>query len=317
MSVRWGFLGAGFVATAAMAPAVHAAKNAQLYGVASRSKQRSQTLGPTHVYATYTELLADSNIDAVYISLANSQHFEWVTKALQARKHVLCEKPLALNAREAQQLFETAKQYDCVLVEAVWARWHPRFGRIEELVSGGSLGALQSINSTFTSISKFTDNYRLVPEMGGGALLDVGCYQVHGWVALTNSAKDFQIQQLTREMGPTGVDLTTSVRARINASVDVYAVSSFVMGPSQSLVVQGNITSARTDMGETFTTWREPSSLLVGDASEVFAAVDAFVIMTENVSSYILDGSGWIVPANESVRVAQILDEIATFAPTK
>ncbi|MSO59929.1 MAG: Gfo/Idh/MocA family oxidoreductase [Ilumatobacteraceae bacterium] len=311
MSVKWGFLGAGFVATAAMAPAVHAARNAKLYGVASRSQQRSQALGPTRVYATYDALLDDTAIDAVYISLANNQHFEWVTKALHAGKHVLCEKPLALNAKEAQQLFETAKQCDRALVEAVWARWHPRFRRIEELVASGSLGALQSIDSTFTSISQFTDNYRLVPEMGGGALLDVGCYQVHSWVALTNGAKEFQIQELTREIGPTAVDLTTSVKACINGTVNVHAVSSFVMDSSQSLVITGEKNNTRTHEGEAFTTWRKPSSLLVGDVTEVFDAADAFVIMTENVSSHIMDGSGWIVPLSDSVRVAQILDTIA------
>ena len=311
MAVKWGFLGAGFVATAGMAPAVHAAKNAQLYGVASRSKTRSQALGPKHVYENYDLLLADPAIDAVYISLANNQHFEWVTKALHAGKHVLCEKPLALNASEAQQLRETADQCNLVLVEAVWARWHPRFQRIQELVTSGSLGQLQQIDSTFTSISQFGDNYRLQPEMGGGALLDVGCYQVHAWVALTNGAKDFQIEGVTREVGPTGVDLTTSVSGRVNGSVGVTAVSSFVMESSQTLVITGEKSSTNTYEGEAFTTWRKPSSLLIGDTTEVFAATDAFVIMTENVSSYIKDGSGWIVPVSDSVRVAEILDTIA------
>ncbi len=311
MSIRWGFLGAGFVATAGMAPAVHSAKNAQLYGVASRSKKRSQALGPTHVYENYDLLLADPAIDAVYISLANNQHFEWVTKALHAGKHVLCEKPLALNANEAQQMRQTADQCNLVLVEAVWARWHPRFQRIQELVTNGSLGQLQRIESAFTSTSQFVDNYRLQPEMGGGALLDVGCYQVHAWVALTNGAKDFQIVGVTREVGPTGVDLTTSVSGRVNGSIGVTAVSSFVMESSQALVITGEKSSIRTDEGEAFTTWRKSSSLLIADATEVFAATDAFVIMTENVSSHIEDGSGWIVSLSDSVRVAQILDEIA------
>lgn len=104
MSVKWGFIGAGWIATRAMGPAVHAATNAQLFGVASRDEDRSKKLEPQNVYGSYQELLNDTQIEAVYISLANHQHLEWVTRSLEAGKHVLCEKPLGLNALEVQQL---------------------------------------------------------------------------------------------------------------------------------------------------------------------------------------------------------------------
>ena len=108
MTVNWGFLGAGYVASRGLAPAVHASRGANLYAVASRDEQRSATLEPERIHATYKDLLADEHVDAVYISLSNSQHRERVTKSLEAGKHVLCEKPLGLNAQETEEMFATA-----------------------------------------------------------------------------------------------------------------------------------------------------------------------------------------------------------------
>ena len=135
MTVNWGFLGAGYVASRGLAPAVHASRGAHLYAVASRDELRSATLEPEHVHASYEDLLADEHVDAVYISLSNSQHLEWVTKSLEAGKHVLCEKPLGLNAAETEAMFESASRSGRLLVEAVWGRWHPRFSRMVEIVA--------------------------------------------------------------------------------------------------------------------------------------------------------------------------------------
>ncbi|MSZ55189.1 MAG: gfo/Idh/MocA family oxidoreductase, partial [Actinobacteria bacterium] len=126
MTVNWGFLGAGFVASRGLAPAVHAATGAHLYSVASRDAARSATLEPEMVHQSYSALLEDNRIDVVYISLSNSQHLEWVTKALQAGKHVVCEKPLGMNAMETRSMFDCAAQNGRLLIEAVWGRWHPR-----------------------------------------------------------------------------------------------------------------------------------------------------------------------------------------------
>ena len=216
MTINWGFLGAGFVASRGLAPAVHTSRGATLYAVASRDEERSATLEPQRVHATYDDLLADDHVDAVYISLSNSQHIEWVTKSLQAGKHVLCEKPLGLTATQTTAMFDVATQNDRMLVEAVWGRWHPRFARMVELVTSGEIGDIEHIETAFTFTSEMTDNYRLSPSMGGGALLDVGCYQAHAWVALTKGAADLTITQLERTIGPTGIDLTTDLSVQIN-----------------------------------------------------------------------------------------------------
>ena len=311
MTINWGFLGAGFVASRGLAPAVHASRGAHLYAVASRDEQRSATLEPEIVHATYDDLLADERVDAVYISLSNSQHIEWVTKSLEAGKHVLCEKPLGLNAVETVAMFDTAARNGRLLIEAVWGRWHPRFARMVDLVSSGAIGDIQHIETAFTFTSEMTDNYRLNPSMGGGALLDVGCYQAHAWVALTKGAADFSITELARIVGPTGIDLTTDVNVRINKSITAHAVSSFALPSNQQFIVRGTQGQISTAAGESFTTWNEASSLLVNDVLEEFPVTNAFVEMVENVS-WLIDGEdGWIVSSADSIRVAQILDTIA------
>ena len=311
MAVNWGFLGAGFVASQGLAPAVHASRGANLYAVASRDEKRSATLEPERVHATYDELLADERVDAVYISLSNSQHLEWVTKSLEAGKHVLCEKPLALNASETESMFACASRSDRLLVEAVWGRWHPRFSRMVEIVASGTLGNIEHIETAFTFTSEMTDNYRLNPQMGGGALLDVGCYQAHAWVALNDGATDLQISDLTRVIGPTGIDLTTDVSVRINNSITAHAVSSFALPSQQQFIVQGSQGKMQTAVGESFTTWNEASSLQINDVVEEFAVTNAFVEMVENVSNVIRGEQGWIVSSTDSIRVAHILDSIA------
>ena len=311
MTVNWGFLGAGYVASRGLAPAVHASRGANLYAVASRDEQRSATLEPERVHATYDDLLADERVDAVYISLSNSQHLEWVTKSLEAGKHVLCEKPLGLNAAETEAMFESASRSGRLLVEAVWGRWHPRFSRMVEIVASGAIGTIEHIETAFTFTSEMTDNYRLNPLMGGGALLDVGCYQAHAWVALTDGAIGLEIEDLSRVIGPTGVDLTTDVSVRINGPTTAHSVSSFALPSQQQFIVQGSSGTMRTEVGESFTTWNEASSLHINDAVEEFAVTNAFVEMVENVSSVIEGKEGWIVPSADSIRVAHILDSIA------
>ena len=311
MAVSWGFLGAGFVASRGLAPAVHASRGANLYAVASRDETRSATLEPERVHATYDNLLADERVDAVYISLSNSQHLEWVTKSLEAGKHVLCEKPLGLNASETERMFACASQSGRLLVEAVWGRWHPRFSRMVNTVANGAIGNIEHIETAFTFTSEMTDNYRLNPLMGGGALLDVGCYQAHAWVALTNGAKDLEITDLTRTIGPTGIDLTTDVSVRINKSITAHAVSSFALPSQQQFVVQGSQGKIQTAAGESFTTWNEACSLQINEIVEEFAVTNAFVEMVENVSNVIRGEEGWIVPSADSIRVAHILDSIA------
>ena len=314
MSVRWGFLGASWVAKTALVPAVRNATNATLQAVASRDPKRSAAFEPITVHNSYDELLADPNIDAVYISLANHLHCEWVIKALDAGKHVLCEKPLATTSAEAKLMAAAAEANDRILVEGVWTRWHPRFIRMVELVKAGELGQLQTIDSAFTFPAEFVtnseiENYRNTPEFGGGSLLDVGPYQVHTWLALTGISAQLAITNLARNVGPTGIDLTTTVTGQLGTTT-VTALASFEQPEQQRLIITGSNQSMECIGSEAFTSWKSASSLRIGDHQEDFAPIDPFQVMIQDFGSRINGGEGWLPSLSESIRVMEILDRI-------
>jgi predicted dehydrogenase len=314
MTIKWGFLGASWVASTALVPAVADANNATLYAVASRDPERSQKLNPTKVHATYEDLISDPGVDAVYISLANHLHLEWATKALNAGKHVLCEKPLATSHAEAKLMANAAKANDKLLVEAVWTRWHPRFERMVELVRQGDIGQLQNIDSAFTFTTTFTENYRLVLEMGGGSLLDVGPYQAHVWAALSSKASTLKIDSASANIGPTGIDLTTQVSATLDESVSISALTSFEQEEKQSLVISGDVAKIEFPQGKAFTSWKEASSIQIGDYVENFAPVDPFTLMIEAVGKRIDGEPVWLPSLRESLWVMDALDKIKAFS---
>lgn len=314
MTIKWGFLGASWVASTALVPAIADAKNASLYAVASRDPERSQKLNPTKVHASYEDLLSDPEVDAVYISLANHLHLEWATKALNAGKHVLCEKPLATSYAEAKLMSDAAAANNKLLVEAIWTRWHPRFARVVELVSTGDIGPLTNIESAFTFTTTFTENYRLVPEMGGGSLLDVGPYQAHVWSALAPKNSDLKIEAASANIGPTGIDLTTQVNATLSNSISVSALTSFEQDENQSLVISGESGKIEFPQGQAFTSWKEASSIQIGDHVENFAPVDPFTLMIEAVGSRINGEPVWIPSQRESLWVMDTLDKIKAFS---
>jgi predicted dehydrogenase len=293
-----------------MAPAVHAASGAELYAVASRDAARSAELEPTVVHNSYSDLIDDPNVDAVYISLTNVQHKEWVIAALEAGKHVLCEKPLALNAEEVRIMLNAAERHQRMLVEAVWTRWQPRMKRMAEVIQRGDLGDVLSISSAFTFQGDLTGNYRSDPTMGGGAVLDVGCYQAHLWLIFLGETVDFALQNVERTVGPTGIDLTTSVQATLNESIRADALCSFDMAPEQRIAVTGSASSMHTGDGEAFTLWKQDATLIIGNTVETFAPDDAFSLMVQDVSAAIRGESSSVFPASSSLRVAEILDSI-------
>jgi len=293
-----------------MAPAVHAASGAELYAVASRDAARSAELEPTVVHNSYSDLIDDPNVDAVYISLTNVQHKEWVVAALEAGKHVLCEKPLALNAEEVRIMLNAAERHQRMLVEAVWTRWQPRMKRMAEVIQRGDLGNVLSVSSAFTFQGDLTGNYRSDPTMGGGALLDVGCYQAHLWLMLLGETVDFALQNVERTVGPTGIDLTTFVQATLNDSIRADALCSFDIAPEQRIAVTGSTSSMHTGDGEAFTLWKQDATLIIGDTVETFAPDDAFSLMVRDVSAAIRGEVSSVFPSTSSLLVAEILDSI-------
>jgi len=308
--VRWGFLGAGFVASRGMAPAVHAAQGAVLQAVGARDPGRAASLEPAGSVGSYAEVCARDDVDAVYVSLPNNDHLHWVQFALEAGKHVLCEKPLGVSAAEVAVMRSAAERSGLLLVEAAWNRWHPRTQRIEALVE--PVPGPREVRAWFTFPGVPADNYRLDPARGGGALLDVGCYTVSGSLAALGAGA-VGVASVERHLGPTGVDLTTcAVLTHPNGSATITA--SFERPEAQGLTIEAPGLSVEFG-GQAFTTWREPCVLRVvedGDArEEQFAACDPYQLMIEAVSARIRGEDRWVLPLDITEAVATAIDAIA------
>ena len=179
--IRWGVLSTAKIGTKKVIPAMQLGKYCTVTAIASRQLEKAQAaarrLGIEKTYGSYEELLADPDVDAVYIPLPNHLHVPWAIKALNAGKHVLCEKPIGLNAAEAQELLEASRKFPRLKVmEAFMYRHHPQWQWAKKRVSEGKIGELRTIQSFFSYYNTNPDNIRNKADIGGGGLMDIGCY---------------------------------------------------------------------------------------------------------------------------------------------
>ena len=176
--------------------------------VASRDAARAEAYAAEHgierAHGSYEALLEDPGVEAVYISLPNSLHVPWSVRALEAGKHVLCEKPLDRSPAEVERAFDAADRAGRILMEAFMYRHHPQTKRLAELVGDGAIGELRLVRSSFSFLLSDETNVRLRPELDGGALMDVGCYCLSGTRLLAGEPEAVSAQQV---VGPTGVDV--------------------------------------------------------------------------------------------------------------
>ncbi len=181
--VQWGVLSTARIAVRKVIPAMQKGEWTQVVAIASRDRRKAEdaarALSISRAYGSYDELLADPEIDAVYIPLPNHLHVPWTLKAAKAGKHVLCEKPLSLTADEARRLLTIRDQAGVKIGEAFMVRVHPQWLFARELIRSGSIGKLRSIVGYFSYFNRDASNIRNVREYGGGALMDIGCYPIH------------------------------------------------------------------------------------------------------------------------------------------
>jgi predicted dehydrogenase len=287
--LRWGILGTARINRALITPLRGSSRN-QLTTVASRDPEKAQAYArewkiPT-AYGSYEALLADPEVDVVYISLPNSLHTEWTIRAAQAGKHVLCEKPLALTVSEVDSIAAAAAQSRVVVAEAFMYRHHPQTLRVKEMVAQGEIGRVVMVRGAFTFFLDRPHDVRWIRELGGGSLWDVGCYpvsyarnllgqeplEVFGWQAL----------------GPSGVDDTFVGQLLFPNDVLVQFSSSFctpvhtrieIAGERGSLVVPRPFTPTekeriilKNDSQEKLITIRS-SNLYLGEVEDMAEAV--------------------------------------------
>jgi predicted dehydrogenase len=210
----WGILSTALINQKVLAGA-RESDRVEVIAVASRDQLRAdryaREVGIERAYGSYDALLADPDVEAVYISLPNTLHVEWSIRALEAGKHVLCEKPLTPRAEEAQAAFAVAKRAGRFLMEAFMWRHHPQARRLRELLQEGAIGDLRLVRSAFSYGLDDPANIRLSTELEGGGLMDVGCYCVSGARLLAGEPERVYGE---RTLGPTGTDIVFSATMR-------------------------------------------------------------------------------------------------------
>jgi D-xylose 1-dehydrogenase (NADP+, D-xylono-1,5-lactone-forming) len=225
-----------------------ASPDVEVVTVASRDAARAEAYAREHgiarAHGSYEALLADPEVDAVYVSLPNSMHVDWSVRALEAGKHVLCEKPLARRPAEVERAFDAADRAGRILAEGFMYRHHPQTKRVAELVRSGAIGELRVIRSSFSFPLADLENVRMRPELDGGALMDIGCYCVSGSRLLAGEPEHVLGEQ---RVGTTGVDTTFvgtlrfagDVVALFHASMDLPVRQELeVFGTEATLLVQ-------------------------------------------------------------------------------
>ncbi|KAA9008404.1 Gfo/Idh/MocA family oxidoreductase [Paenibacillus spiritus] len=213
--LRWGILGCAQIATNAVMPAIQASSSGTLAAIASRRLEKSREVagqfGIGRAYGSYEELLADPEVDAVYIPLPNHLHREWVIRAAEAGKHVLCEKPLALTAAEAGEMVEACRKAGVHLAEAFMYRHHPRMKQVRELIADGAIGEIRGFRGAFTyNDAEDTGNIRFRAEWGGGSIYDVGCYPMSAARFLLGAEPEAVTAHARFSPEHGGVDMMTS-----------------------------------------------------------------------------------------------------------
>jgi predicted dehydrogenase len=280
-------LGAAGIAISAVLPAIAKSNNGRVVAIASRDPLRARKVAGDYAGArvseSYDTLLADPEVDAVYIPLVNNVHKEWTLRALAADKHVLCEKPLAMNAVEAEEMAVAAESTGKHLMEAFMYRFHPRTRRFVE-----SIRDPMYVHASFGFTLTRKGDYRFQAELGGGALLDVGCYAVSltRWV-LGEPTKVFARSRID------GVDLTTSALLEFEAGHTASIFASFESAEGQELSVVTREGVRHLD--RPFNSREE---------------ADSYQLMVESFADSILEGKPVAIPISESIANMKVLDAI-------
>lgn len=239
--LNWGLLSTARINRALITP-LRASQRNQLLAVASRTQESADAYAREkdipRAYGSYEAMLADPEIDVVYNSLPNHLHAEWTIKAVEAGKHVLCEKPLALNVQEVDAMQSAARKHGRIVTEAFMYRHHPQTLKVQELVKSGSLGSVKLIRGSFSYVLTREADVRLDPVMGGGSIWDVGCYPISyaRTVVGANPLEVFGWQQA----GPSGIDDTFVGQMRFAQDIFAQFDSSFVFALHPFMEIVGS-----------------------------------------------------------------------------
>jgi predicted dehydrogenase len=324
--VRWGVLGAAKIAVEKVIPAMQKGKYSTVTAIASRSLARARSaarrLGVPKAYGSYEELLADPEIDAVYNPLPNHLHVPWSMRAAEAGKHVLCEKPLALDTKEARKLLRARDRTGVLVQEAVMVRTHPQWLAAREILRMGWIGKPRAILGFFSYFNRDPKNVRNMAGIGGGGLLDIGFYPI-------TTSRFFFDEEPLRVLGlierdpKMRIDRLTSAILDFPSGHSVFT-SSTQLVPYQRMQFFG--TKGRIEVEIPFNAPRDrPCRIFFDDGSDLhgkgirtiaFDACDQYTIQGDLFSKAILEGRPAPVPLEDAVKNMAVIDAIFRSART-
>jgi D-xylose 1-dehydrogenase (NADP+, D-xylono-1,5-lactone-forming) len=324
MHIRWGILGTARI-NRSVIPAIRADPRSRLEAVASRSPDTAARYAAEwqipRAFGSYDALLADPAIDAVYISIPNGVHVEWTIRALEAGKHVLCEKPLALTPGDVDRVADAARRTKRFAVEAFMYRTHPLTDAVLETLRRGDVGPVRAIRGAFTFVLARERDIRLDPRLGGGSLWDVGCYPV-SYANLIENAAPLEVFAW-QTTGPSGIDVAMSGQLRYASGV----VAQFDCGFAAPFRAQMEIVCAGATAVVDLPFKTMPGSRLTivrdGDAAAAvpFAADPPYIGEIQDLASAILDGAKPRVSLDESRRtvmtIVSLYESARTGAPVR
>jgi predicted dehydrogenase len=318
--LRWGIVSTANIGVRKVIPATQKAERCEVVAIASRDGERAaraaSKLGISRAHAGYEALLSDPDVDAVYIPLPNHQHAPWTIAAARAGKHVLCEKPLAMTAVEAEEMVRACASEGVLLMEAFMYRLHPSWEAVRDLVASGRIGRLRAVQSWFSYFNDDRRNIRNVPEFGGGALYDIGCYCINLSRMLFGGEPTGIEASVTRD--GTGTDVLTSAMLAFGEDVATFTCSTRVE-PDQRVHVYG--TDGRITVPIPFNVPPDRSTEIVvtsgGDPpvspdSETltFPAADPYTIQAERFANAVLDHRPVPIPPEDAIGNLRVIDAI-------
>jgi predicted dehydrogenase len=319
--LRWGILSTADIARRKVVPGMRNARRCEIVAIASRdaatASRVAAELGIPTAHASYEALLADPDVDAVYIPLPNHLHAEWSMAAARAGKHVLCEKPLAMTAADAQRMIDVAGEQGVHLMEAFMYRLHPSWTAVHEMVTSGRIGRLTSVQSWFSYFNDDPSNIRNVRAAGGGALFDIGSYGVNlsRWLfggeptdvsaaIVRDAVLDVDVLTSAILTFPDGIaTFTCSTRAEDDQRVDIYGTEGRI-----SIAIPFNIPPDRPT--EVFVSAGGDPPVAPNTEVLTFATADPYTVEAERFAEAVLDGLPTPIPPQDAVANLQVIERI-------
>ena len=318
--VKWGVLGVANIGVKKVIPAMQRGHDTEVIGIASRDPERArraaEQLGIRKAYGAYEDLLADPEVEAIYNPLPNHLHVPWSIKAAEAGKHVLCEKPISLTVEEAASLLKTRDRTGMKIEEAFMVRTHPQWVKTLELVRSGRIGKLRSVMGYFSYFNRDPKNIRNIPEYGGGALMDIGCYLVYT-ARLLFGEEPARVSALIETDPQTGTDVMTSGILDFPSGQAVFTCGTQTV-PYQRVQILGD--RGRIEVEIPFNAPPDrPCRIFVdsgadpsGRSAEIleFEVCDQYTIQADLFSRSIRQGSELPVPLEGSIRNMAVIEAI-------